>query len=831
VNVIDLVHLVAALVLFATIGVTGVLFARIVRRDRAEQSPLLAFSARQRELLDAMPEAAILLDEHFVVVEWNHAAESIYGYARAEAVGRKVKQLLAELPGSMRPDHSKAGFVEGATWHGRFTCHDKAGKRLVIEGATSVISNRKRQPIGYFAIDRDITEQSQLEEQFVHQATLLSAVQDALIAVDRTFHVTEWNRAAELLYEYSSAEAVGQPMTTLLHTTLPDGGRGQTNWKLDEIGGWQGRLIHYARSGKEVVVSSTISHLYDEQGNLTGFLCVDRDMTDRAAIERALATQNGYLDALNKTTLALINRLDLDELLQTILERAGSLVDSNDSALYLLDPLTEEMTVRVGLGYCRRFAGRKSAFGKGISGWVWEHGRTRHIDDYAQWEGRSLDPAMGVLHSVIALPIHSDGGRVTGVLCLNHLDQRVFGAQDEQILTRFAELASIAIDNARLFRAAQQELAERARAEAKLTELNLDLEQRVALRTNELRDQQAQLVAVLDAMGEGVAYLEKNIIRFTNRAMAELTGRTVGELINHPRSIFLNEGQLARRWTQGKLSGYPATLQAHSMVRRKNGTEFEAALTLTHLDPDESAGGFDVLVVRDITEEKQLEEQKSKFIANASHELRTPLTNLKTRLYLLRRQPERSQEHLGVIERVTGRMAQLVDDLLDVTRFERGAIQLAEQVVTLQGIVRDVVEMQRPEAARKQIALTLEMQPEPVRVVGDADRLTQVMVNLVINAVNYTPDSGSIFICLNIENNLAQIRIIDTGMGIGPEHMRRIFEPFFRASEGAVRGTGLGLSISREIARLHGGDIVVHSEVAKGSTFILSLPLAIAERA
>jgi len=238
-----------------------------------------------------------------------------------------------------------------------------------------------------------------------------------------------------------------------------------------------------------------------------------------------------------------------------------------------------------------------------------------------------------------------------------------------------------------------------------------------------------------------------------------------------------------------------------------------------------------VLVVRDITEEKQLEEQKSKFIANASHELRTPLTNLKTRLYLLRRQPERSQEHLGVIERVTGRMAQLVDDLLDVTRFERGAIQLAEQVVTLQGIVRDVVEMQRPEAARKQIALTLEMQPEPVRVVGDADRLTQVMVNLVINAVNYTPDSGSIFICLNIENNLAQIRIIDTGMGIGPEHMRRIFEPFFRASEGAVRGTGLGLSISREIARLHGGDIVVHSEVAKGSTFILSLPLAIAERA
>jgi signal transduction histidine kinase len=268
------------------------------------------------------------------------------------------------------------------------------------------------------------------------------------------------------------------------------------------------------------------------------------------------------------------------------------------------------------------------------------------------------------------------------------------------------------------------------------------------------------------------------------------------------------------------------TWRGQSIVHRRDGTDFAAAVTLTHIETtDRSVQNADVLIMRDITEERQLEEQKAKFIANASHELRTPLTNLKTRLYLLHRQPERHTEHIAVIERVTSRMAQLVDDLLDVTRFERGAIRLFRQQVNLQTVILDVVEQQRPEAHRKHIALHPDLSPEPILINADSDRLMQVLVNLVINAINYTMEGGQVAISLRCADGVAIIAIKDTGIGIAPENLNRIFEPFFRASEGTARGTGLGLNIAREIVQLHGGSLSVESQVGAGSTFSVALPL------
>ena len=235
-----------------------------------------------------------------------------------------------------------------------------------------------------------------------------------------------------------------------------------------------------------------------------------------------------------------------------------------------------------------------------------------------------------------------------------------------------------------------------------------------------------------------------------------------------------------------------------------------------------------VTVIRDVSKEKALQQQKERFVAYASHELRTPITNLKTRLYLMRRQPERMEGHMRVLEHVTDRMKRLVEDLLDVSRFERGVIKLDFQNVLLQDLIRTLVQVQQPEAERKQLQLACALPDTPLYVHADSERLAQVITNLLTNAINYTPTGGKIDVRLNricdVTGALAQVEVEDSGIGISEEHLPHIFQPFYRVIS-QVEGTGLGLSISKEIVELHGGEIEVSSQIGMGSNFRFWLPL------
>jgi PAS domain S-box-containing protein len=811
-----------AIILIIALAV-GLLFVLLIRY-RGSGRLLNRLTRRQLPLLEALPIAGIVLDKDMIIVGWNKGAQLTYGYTPDEAIGQDVTQLLREVPGTMFPEQSREYLRRGEVWRGRFSCYSKGRELLTISSICTPLKNRSGQVLGFVGLDQDITDQVKLESQLVHQATLLGAVRDAVIAIDADHIIIEWNAAAEQLYGYRSAEAEGRPLVELLQTEKAIDFLGAFREGVRERGIWQGRLTHITRSGQRVTVSSTLSRLYDEEGKPSGFLAVDRDISEQVAIERALAQQNVYLDSLNQTALALIDRLNLDELLETVLNRATELVEAKDAIIYLLDQHSHEMKIRVGVGVGKSMVGIKVQPGEGIAGKVWWGGLSINVRDYSLWPERINNPLFADFHACIGLPLRA-GGRVVGVLGLIYTaSEPFFDQDDEQILSRFAELASIALDNSLLFQAAQNELSERARIEARLTELNSDLEQRVIQRTQELRNQQRQLTAILDAMGEGVIYTEQNQIRYINRAMAEMTAYPIEELIGQPRSLLMGTLLPRRKTDTNQFSAVvnQQTWRGTTIMRRKDGSEFEAALTLTHLSGENSS---DVLLVRDITEEKQLENQKSQFIANASHELRTPLTNIKTRLYLIRRQPESAQEHMQVVERVTNRMSQLVDDLLDVARFERGAIRMTRQDLILQDVIREVVDLQNPEALRKRITLTAKLIEQPLTISGDPDRLTQVIVNLAVNAINYTPDGGKITVTLERNEHDALLSIQDTGIGIAPENIARIFDPFFRASEGAVRGTGLGLNIAREIVRLHGGDITVQSQIREGSTFLIRLPL------
>ena len=226
---------------------------------------------------------------------------------------------------------------------------------------------------------------------------------------------------------------------------------------------------------------------------------------------------------------------------------------------------------------------------------------------------------------------------------------------------------------------------------------------------------------------------------------------------------------------------------------------------------------------------READRLKDEFVALISHDLRTPLTSIIGYVELAQEEelPADVRSHLQVVSRNGERLLALVNDLLFVARLQAGELSLDPDDVELDGIVRETVEAVEPRAAAKGIALTCELDSVP-QAHADRRRLLQLLDNLLSNAVKFTPAGGSVHVALGRENGAAVLEVTDTGIGIAPGDQRLLFERFFRAEnavERQVPGTGLGLYISRVIAEAHDGSLTVRSELGRGSTFRLQLPL------
>jgi len=351
-----------------------------------------------------------------------------------------------------------------------------------------------------------------------------------------------------------------------------------------------------------------------------------------------------------------------------------------------------------------------------------------------------------------------------------------------------------------------------------------------------LNHERAQMEAILDSMTEGVIFAQELQTRYINKALTTMTGYSAEAWSGHLellKPVGMSGDEVAT-WLRTIYENvqHKGVWRGEARLSRQDGSEFMAALTASRVsDPTGKIVGT-VTIVRDISDEKVLQEQKARFVANASHELRTPIANLKTRLYLLRRQPENLLNHIAILERVVERMQNLVEDLLDVTRFERGKIALKYDKVVLQDLIAEVVETQYPEAVRKRVILLHHLPPESLPILVDPERMIQVITNLIINAINYTQGGGQITVNTFAEtsedgSHWAVIEVRDSGSGIAPDTLAQIFQPFFRATDGRTIGTGLGLTIAKEIVQAHAGEISVESQIGQGSCFTVRLPLAV----
>lgn len=247
---------------------------------------------------------------------------------------------------------------------------------------------------------------------------------------------------------------------------------------------------------------------------------------------------------------------------------------------------------------------------------------------------------------------------------------------------------------------------------------------------------------------------------------------------------------------------------------------------------EESKAEGIIVVLQDITKQRKLDDMRKEFVANVSHELRTPLTTVKTYSETLLdgalEQPDIAHEFLEIIDAEADRMTLLVTDLLQLSRFDNKQFELKMYPVMINEFLKTCWQQHKILAEKKEHKYTYTLIKEDLEINIDADRISQVISNIISNSIKYSPNASTIEILTSITEKYLKIIIKDNGLGIPKEDLPRIFERFYRVDKArsrAMGGTGLGLAISKEIMELHNGMINVESEYGKGTTMILWLPL------
>jgi PAS domain S-box-containing protein len=410
--------------------------------------------------------------------------------------------------------------------------------------------------------------------------------------------------------------------------------------------------------------------------------------------------------------------------------------------------------------------------------------------------------SMGLL-TCVGLPLIVQR-EVLGAIFVFRSYRGPFSRGDRELLQSFASQAAIAVHNARLY--------------------------------TQVAQQNTHLDAILESSADGIFILDPGL-RFErfNRSCSRLTGYAQDEVIGkeHDEIIRWRSRQQGQTLQEAGAGGWPLSansiLYTEGDLRRHDGSTISVGITYA---PTLSEGGKLMSIVanmRDITKFREAEELKSTFISIISHELRTPVALIKGYVGTLRREdadwdPEIVGDSLQVIEEEADRLASLIDDLLDASRLQAGALMLDYSEVALDAISRRLIERFKTQSEKHTFEVSFP--PGFPLVNGDEQRLTQVVSNLLSNAVKYSPDGGKVTVRGSLLPQEIVVCVSDEGPGINREDMPRVFDRFYRSSEAArkTKGAGLGLFLARAVVEAHGGRIWVDDQTEGGARICFSLP-------
>ena len=377
-----------------------------------------------------------------------------------------------------------------------------------------------------------------------------------------------------------------------------------------------------------------------------------------------------------------------------------------------------------------------------------------------------------------------------------------------------------------------------------LTEAMNYMSQRIGSRMDEFAAGRSRLEAVFLNMFDGVMIIDhKGAILLMNQTLKEflsvdqnVVGKKPLEVIRNIeiQEIADNVLNLNNRFESREIS--VLLRPGGSALTGTSGPWEEEKTLLVHATPvfrDNQIDGA-VLVFHDITQLRQLEKVRTDFVANVSHELRTPVSTIQgyaeTLLEGALDDKEHAREFLRIIHDDAGRLAQLIQDLLDLSQIESGKLPLTFESCALELVVEKVLAALKHQAQARSIHLVKKIPARLTKIRIDAMRISQVLFNLVDNAIKYNNAGGSVTVFARETDLGIEVSVADTGIGIPPEDLPRIFERFYRVDKARSRelgGTGLGLSIVKHIITAHHAEITVDSQPGRGSTFRFTLPKAV----
>ncbi|MCO6451663.1 MAG: PAS domain S-box protein [Caldilineales bacterium] len=631
------------------------------------------------------------------------------------------------------------------------------------------------------------------------------------------------SRMAEMLGYSSSREILNKPLSTFVHSLI-SGDDSNVNVTL-ELATGESRVA-------EVSISRTLSH-----NGETIHILIFRDVTTQVNTNQEMESRIERIGTLEKVAGRMAQDFDLDARLQVLADSIVELVPNADAAsVWLRDPETEVMTPKAWRNHPdeEMKAIDISADHSLVSRVVHEQkpiivADTSIDNSYAHFGQPTLDTA----RSVVAIPMIYQGD-VLGVLFADSYTRSdAFSAQDIQLLRSLSFHAHFAIRNARLYRQLQKQARE--------------LEERVAERTAELAKERDLRQAILDALVDSVLVTDPTgIVRYANPAVEALTGLTSSQVIGQNLSEVT--GFTGAETNIHTSTGFAAPSRLELRRTRPDGSQRDVMLTIHPLMSKIDQDANEVVVVySDVTELKEAERLKDRFVSNVSHELRSPVSVLLLLTANLERLYEKmdDSQRLHQISRITRQaeiLTALLGDVLQMSRIDSGAISTERKRIDLTSVLMAEVKRQKPLAQQKSHRL-VRAKSEPVRVWGNEEQIRIVFRNLLDNAFKYSPPGSTITYCARKlvggksdhewpesgtlpPGTWCGVRITDNGYGIPQEDLGAVFERFFRvAPQREPGGTGLGLAIVRDLVELHGGRVAVKSELGAGSTFAFYLPI------
>jgi PAS domain S-box-containing protein len=683
-----------------------VVFHDVTQRRRAER----ALRASEERLQAMFSHAAVgigvaNLEGRFV--EANRKFCALLGYSLAELQKRTFSEVTYSADVAATENQARRlldGSIESYSLEKRYIRSD--GSLIWSNTTVTLLRNDNGAPRQFIGIVEDISARRQAEEARTRLAAVVESSDDAILTKTLDGILTSWNPGAQRIFGYTADEMLGKSVTVL----IPDDHLDEEAAILKRLRRGE-RIDHYStvrrrKDGSLIHVSLTVSPIKDASGHIVGASKIARDVTEQKRAEDALRDQNRVLELLEATGRSIASKLDLQSILQTVTDSATQLTGARFGAfffntvdargesfvLYTLSGAAREAFEKFGLPRNTPVF-RPTFIGEGIV-------RSGDITNDARYGTMAPHHGMPKGHlpvrSYLAVPVISRTGEVMGGLFFGHPDPDIFTERAERLASGVAVQAAIAMDNARLYEAAQREIDNREQAEAAL---------------------------------------------------------------------------------------------------------------------------------------RETDQRKDQFLATLAHELRNPLAPIRQAAVISKASgatdAQKRWSH-DVISRQVHHMSLLLDDLLDISRVTRGTLELRIEMTDLAAVVDAAIETARPAIDAKGHAFSAELPAEPLHFAADPLRLAQVLSNLLTNAAKYTDPGGEIRLRASADDESVTIEVSDTGVGLAPETLRRVFEMFSQVKSAQDRsegGLGIGLALTKGLVELHGGTVEARSVgVGQGSQFVVRLP-------